>query len=190
MSLHGRIHKRNNLKIYSIFGLLAGVCLTMGSLSCGGKSSSSVGIVFAAGALAPPSSLALSGVSSFAAIVTGDPGAQGVDWTVTCVPAPIPQGSCGTVTEHTASGYPTTYYAPFNFDEQTVPVNGTVTITAASSANPKETVSATIQVTPTPPISVGFNEASPVSMLTGATATLVAIVSNDTLNAGADFTVI
>jgi hypothetical protein len=193
MSRRSLIYKRNNLKsnnlkIYSIFGLLAGVCLAMGSLSCGGGSSGSVGIAFAAGALAPPSSLALSGVSSFAAIVTGDPGAQGVDWTVTCVPAPIPQGSCGTVTEHTASGYPTTYYAPFNFDELTVPVNGTVTITAASSADPTETVSATIQVTPTPPISIGFNEAPPASMLTGATATLVAIVSNDSSNAGADFT--
>jgi hypothetical protein len=188
MSRRGLIYKRNNLKIYSIFGLLAGVCLAMVSLGCGGGSSGSVGITFAPGALAPPSSLALSGVSSFAAIVTGDPGAQGVNWTVTCVPAPIPQGSCGTVTEHTASGYPTTYYAPSNFDEQTVPVNGTVTITAASSADPTETVSATIQVTPTPTISVGFNEAPPASMLTGATATLVAIVSNDSSNAGADFT--
>src|SRR6202050_4769266 len=188
MSRRGLIYKRNNLKIYSMFGLLAGVCLAMVSLGCGGGSSGSVGITFAPGALAPPSSLALSGVSSFAAIVTGDPGAQGVNWTVTCVPAPIPQGSCGTVTEHTASGYPTTSYAPSNFDEQTVPVNGTVTITAASSADPTETVSATIQVTPTPTISVGFNEAPPASMLTGATATLVAIVSNDSSNAGADFT--
>jgi hypothetical protein len=88
MSRRSLIYKRNNLKsnnlkIHSIFGLLAGVCLAMGSLSCGGGSSGSVGIAFAAGALAPPSSLALSGVSSFAAIVTGDPGAQGVDWTVT-----------------------------------------------------------------------------------------------------------
>jgi len=160
----------------------------MGSLSCGGGSSGSVGIAFAAGALAPPSSLALSGTSSFAAIVTGDPDAQGVNWTVTCVPAPIPQGSCGTITEHTASGYPTTYFAPFNFDEQTVPVNGTVTITGASSADPSKTVSATIQVTPTPPISIGFNEAPPASMLTGAPANLVAVVSNDSSNAGADFT--
>ena len=83
MSRRGLIYKRNNLKIYSIFGLLAGVCLAMVSLGCGGGSSGSVGITFAPGALAPPSSLALSGVSSFAAIVTGDPGAQGVNWTVT-----------------------------------------------------------------------------------------------------------
>jgi hypothetical protein len=129
----------------------------------------------------------LSGISNFAAIVAGDPDAKGVNWTVTCVPAPIPQGSCGTITEHTASGYPTTYSAPINYDEQTVPVNGTVTITGASSADPSKTVSATIQVTATPPISVGFNEAPPVSMLTGATANLVAVVLNDSSNAGADF---
>src|SRR5208282_860864 len=59
--------------------------------------------------------------------------------------------------------------------------------TAASSADPTRTVSTTIQVTPIPAISIGFNEAPPVSMLTGATATLVAIVSNDSSNAGADF---
>jgi len=188
MSRCALIHKGNNLKNYSIFWLVAGVCLAMGLMSCGGGSSHSVGITFAGGALAPPTTLALSGVSSFAAIVTGDPDAQGVNWTVTCVPAPIPQGSCGTVTGHTASGYPTTYYAPIDYDEQTVPVNGTVTITAASSADPTETVSVTIQVTATPVISVGFNEAPPASMLTGATATLVAIVSNDSSNAGADFT--
>jgi hypothetical protein len=187
MSRRSLIHQRNNLKIYSIFGLL-GVCLAIGSLSCGGGSSGSVGIAFAAGALAPPPSLALSGVSSFAAIVTGDPDALGVNWTVTCVPAPIPQGSCGTITEHTASGYPATYYAPLNYDEQTVPVNGTVTITAASSADPSETASTTIQVTPTPLISVGFNEAPPASLLTGATANLIAVVSNDSSDAGADFT--
>jgi hypothetical protein len=120
--------------------------------------------------------------------VTGDPGAQGVNWTVTCVPAPIPQGNCGTITAHTASGYPTTYFAPINFDEQNVPVNGTVTITGASSADPTKTVATTIQVTPTPPISIGFNEAPPASMLTGATVNLVAVVSNDSSNAGADFT--
>jgi hypothetical protein len=160
----------------------------MGLLSCGGGSSSSVGIAFAAGALAPPSSLALSGTTTFAAIVTGDPGAKGVNWTVTCIPAPIPQGSCGTITEHTASGYPTTYFAPFNFDEQTVPVNGMVTITGASSADPSKAVTATIQVTATPMISMGFNVAPPASMLTGATANLVAVVLNDSSNAGADFT--
>ena len=187
MSRRSVIHKRNNLSI-SFFGLLAGVCLCMGSLSCGGGSPGSVGIVFAAGAFAPPSSLALSGISSIAAIVTGDPDALGVNWTVTCVPAPIPQGSCGTITAHTASGYPTTYSAPFNFDEQTVPVNGTVTITAASSADSSKTVSTTVQITPAPPISIGFNEAPPDSILTGATANLVAVVSNDSSNEGADFT--
>jgi hypothetical protein len=50
------------------------------------------------------------------------------------------------------------------------------------------TISATIQITPTPPIMIGFNQAPPLSMSTGATANLVAVVTNDPTNAGDDFT--
>jgi hypothetical protein len=189
MSRRGVMLTKNHFKISSIVGLLTGVCLAIGSLSCGGGSSSgSLGITFAPGILAPPPSLGLSQISNFAAVVSGDPGAQGVNWTVTCVPAPIPQGSCGTITAHTASGYPTTYSAPFNFNQQTVPVGGTVTIMAASTADPSKSVSTTIQITPTPAIAVGFNRAPPTSMLTGATANIVVVVSNDTSGAGDDFT--
>jgi hypothetical protein len=187
MSRRSAIHKTNNFMVHPILALLTGACLTLGLLSCGG-SSNSAGIAFAGSTLAPPRSLALSSISDFAAVVTGDPNSLGVNWTVTCVPAPIPQGSCGTITPHTASGYPTTYSAPINFDELTVPVNGTVVITAASTANPSMTVSATIQITPTQPISLGFNEAPPLSMLTGATATVVVVVTNDSTNAGDDLT--
>ena len=61
MSRRGLIYKRNNLKIYSIFGLLAGVCLAMVSLGCGGGSSGSVGITFAPGALLLPRRLLCQG---------------------------------------------------------------------------------------------------------------------------------
>jgi len=180
---------RNYFRISAVIAFVCAVCLVLGSLSCGGGSGSgSIGITFAGGALAPPTSLGLSQIASFAAVVTGDPNSDGVNWTVTCVPAPLPQGTCGTITAHTASGYPTNYTAPYNYDEQTVPVGGTVTITAASTANPSQTATTTIQITPTPPISVGFNEAPPASMLTGATADLVVVVSNDSTNAGDDFT--
>jgi hypothetical protein len=177
----------NNFRVHPVFTLLGAACVALGLLSCGG-SSKSVGINFAGGALTPPASLALSGISDFAAVVTGDPNALGVNWSVTCVPAPIPQGSCGAITAHTASGYPTTYSAPFNFDEQTVPVGGTVTITAASTADPSMTASTTIQITPTPPISISFNQAPPASILTGATSNLVVVVSNDATGAGDDLT--
>jgi hypothetical protein len=185
MSRRSVIDRKNHFRIYALFALFAVSCL--GLLNCGG-SSKSLGINFAQGALTPPTALALSGISDFAAVVTGDPNSMGVNWSVTCTPAPIPQGTCGTIVPHTASGYPTTYTAPFNFDEQTVPVGGTVTITAASTANPSATVSTTIQITATPPISVGFNDVPPVSMSTGATANVVVVVSNDSTGAGDDLT--
>ena len=187
MSRRSDIHKTNHFRMHSIFGIAAAACLAIVSVSCGGGSNS-VKIAFAQGTAAPPTSLALSGISDITAVVSGDPNAMGVNWSVTCVPAPIPQGTCGTITAHTASGYPTTYSAPFNFDELTVPVNGTVAITAASSADPSATVSTTIQITPTPPVSIGFNQAPPLSMLTGATANVVLVVTNDSTNAGDDLT--
>lgn len=182
------MRKRNYCGISSMVALLVGLGLTMGSLSCSSSGSNNVAISFAAGTLAPPTSLGLSAITNFAAVVTGDPQSQGVNWAVTCTPAPIPQGTCGTITEHTASGYPTTYSAPVNFDQQTVPVGGTVTITATSTADSSKSINVTIQITPTPAISVGFNVAPPLSMSTGATANLVVVVSNDTSNAGADLT--
>jgi len=66
-----------------------------------------------------------------------------------------------------------------------VPVGGTVTVTAASTANPSQSVSATIQIT-VPQTSVAFNQAPPASMLTGATANVVVYASNDPINKGVD----
>jgi hypothetical protein len=186
MSRASVVHKRDHFGTSSILGLLAGICLTLGSLSCSSGSSNTIGIAFAAGTLAPPTSLGLSAIANFAALITGDPQSQGVNWTVTCTPAPIPQGTCGTIIEHTASGYPTTYSAPFDFDQLTVPVGGTVNITAASTADTSKSVTVTIQITPTPPISVGFSEVPPLSMLTGATANLVVVILNDSTAAGDD----
>ena len=177
-----------SVKVKSGVWLIAGLCAVLGVSSCGGGGTSgqSMSISFAPAPLAPPSSLALSAITSFAAVVTGDPGAKGVNWTVTCIPAPVPKASCGTITPHTASGYPTTYSSPFNFNEQTVPVGGTVTITAASTTDPTKSVTTSIQITPAPAISVGFNVAPPTSMLTGVTANVAVVVQNDSSNAGVD----
>lgn len=178
---------RDGKSALALFGSLVLIAVTLASCG-GGKSSNPLGIAFAAVPLAPPASLALSQITSFAAVVTGDAAAQGVNWTVTCVPANAPHATCGTITSHTASDYPTTYTAPLNFDELTVPVGGTVTITAASATDPSKSVTATIQITVLPAITVGFNQAPPASMLTGATANLVVFVQNDLLNAGDDLT--
>ena len=188
MSSYDIIHIGRNLRVRPVLLLVAGTCLVLGSLSCGGAGhpGSSVVIAFAPVPLAPPTSMALSTIASFAAVVSGDPQAQGVNWTVSCTPAAAPEASCGTITSHTASGYPTTYTAPFNYDGLTVPVGGTVTITAAATADPGQSVSATVQITVEPPISVGFNQTPPLSMLTGATANVVVFVANDPSNAGDD----
>jgi hypothetical protein len=67
-----------------------------------------------------------------------------------------------------------------------IPVGGTVTVTAASTADSTQNVSASIQITAEPVISIAFNKAPPASVLTGATADVVVYVSNDSTNAGAD----
>lgn len=154
----------------------------------GGKSSDPIAITFSPGTLAPPTSLALSQVTTFAAVVSGDSSAQGVNWTVTCTPGAAPQANCGTITAHTASGYPTTYTGPSAFNNQSLPVGGTVVITAASTTDPTKNVTATVQITFAPAITVGFNQAPPASMLTGAMANLVVVAQNDATNAGVDFT--
>ena len=183
--------KLPNGQARQILLLAVGVCLVLGLMSCGGSgnSSHSLSIAFAAVPLAPPSSLGLANVVSVAAVVNGDPGGQGVNWTVTCVPGTGKNATCGSVTAHTASGYPTTYTAPTGTSTPTsyIPVGGTVTLTATSTADTSKTISATIQITLLQPIVVGFNTAPPASMLTGGTANLVAVVNFDSTNAGVDF---
>lgn len=171
-----------------VLWLVAAVCLLLLSLSCGGgHSGSSPSIAFAAVPLAPPASLGLTEVVSVAAVVSGNSGAQGVNWAVTCTPGTYNGAGCGTITAHTASGYPATYAAPGPLNQaNAIPVGGTVTVTATSTADPTQNVSATIQITAEPLVSVAFNQAPPASMLTGATANVVVYVSNDSTNAGAD----
>ena len=176
---------RDRSSALAVFASVVLVAMTLSSCG-GGRAGNSIAIAFAVAPLAPPTSLALSQITTFAAVVTGDSQAQGVNWFVACTPANAPQASCGTITSHTASGYPTTYAAPVNYNERTVPVGGTVTIMATSTADPSKIVSATVQITVLPPITVGFNQAPPVSMLTGATANLVVVVQNDSSNAGDD----
>jgi hypothetical protein len=190
MSYYGiMLTKSDQVRIAPILGLVAAVCLQLAFLGCSGGSHSgaSPSIAFAALPLAPPASLGLGTTVSVAAIVSSDPGAQGVNWTVTCTPGTYQGADCGTITAHTASGYPTTYAAPGPLNTPSaIPAGGTVTITAASTTDPSQTISATIQITAQPPISIAFNQAPPASMLTGASANVIVYVGNDSTNAGAD----
>ena len=87
-----------------------------------------------------PSSVTAGGTLSVNATVSNDPGAGGVDWTVTCT------GTCGSFTAaHTVSGTATTFDAP-----AVPPTGGTVTITATAHDAPNPFVSAVVTITPTP----------------------------------------
>jgi hypothetical protein len=88
---------------------------------------------------APTVNLPVGTATNLIAVVTFDSNNAGVDWSASCQST-----SCGSFNPaHTASGQLTTYTAP-----QTVPTDGLVTITAASTTTP--TTAATAQVTITP----------------------------------------
>lgn len=86
----------------------------------------------------PPASLQTNATALMSASVQNDSQNLGVDWSVTCG-----SSNCGSFNpSHTQSGVETTYTAP-----PTVPTGGTVTITAASTADPTKTVSAMVTIT-------------------------------------------
>jgi Putative Ig domain len=126
-----------------------------------------------------PSSVTAGGTLGVTATVTNDPGAGGVDWTVSC-----PDVGCGSFNPtHTASGAQTTYTAPPG-----VPTGGTVTITATATDAPSPQVSAVVTVNP-PPVQIVFTLSPPSSLAVNGTANVSATVSNDPGNAGVDWTV-
>jgi len=87
----------------------------------------------------PGGAIEISSTASLVATVGNDPANAGVDWSVTCANP----GACGSFSPtHTASGATTTYTAP-----AAPPIGGTVTITAASTAQPNQTAMQTVTVT-------------------------------------------
>lgn len=124
---------------------------------------------------APPASLTVGTTATIAATVTNDSANGGVDWS--CTPA----ATCGTFSAaNTASGATTTYTAPV--------AAGNVTIVAASHT--KSTVTASANVTiiaATPAITVSLSSPPPTSLVVSTTASIAATVTNDSANAGVDW---
>lgn len=85
-------------------------------------------------------SVPTAGTGSLTATVANDGGGKGVDWSVTCANTLSP-GKCGSITSHTASGVAATYTAPSVAD---IAVGSTVVITATSTADPAQSVAATV----------------------------------------------
>jgi hypothetical protein len=121
-----------------------------------------------------PQSLAADATASITATVVGDSTNAGVDWS--CTPA----AACGSFNPaHTASGAATTYTAPGTA--------GSVTITATSTASGKAIATATISITGAPAVALSLAP-PPATLTTNGTTSLTATVTNDSTNAGVDWT--
>ena len=130
-------------------------------------------------------------VLTFGATVYGDPANLGADWTVTC---PTPDGPvvCGSGLHSTAGGtipFTVPQMVTDPVTQQTVSVVGTaITITAFATADhSKYAIYGPLPVTA--PISISITQQPPATMLTGATAQVIAVVANDTTNSGVSWLV-
>ena len=133
--------------------------------------------------MAPPASVNVGGNFMVSAVVTDDNSNRGVNWTVSCGGA-----SCGSFSAaQTASGTATTYTAP-----NMVPSGGTVTITATSITNSSRSASANVNVS-AGNVAITFSTPPPPATLSTAanfnTASLTAVVANDPLSQGVDWSV-
>jgi hypothetical protein len=128
---------------------------------------------------AAPGTLTTAATANLTAVVTNDSQNKGVTWTVTCS-----SSSCGSFNPtSTASGTATAYTAP-----SAVPTSGTVTVTATSVTDTTKTASAIITITAPAAITVALNPTPPTSLVVGTTASLTAIVSNDSQTKGVTWT--
>lgn len=116
--------------------LVFALCGIAGLASCGSNPNTPITVAFTTGFL-PPGAMATSTSAGIAATVSNDTRNLGVRWSVTCGSSP-----CGSFSSTTSpSTVPTTYESPAS-----VPKGNSVTVTAASIADPTETVSATITI--------------------------------------------
>lgn len=173
------------MKYRQSVSLIAIAASTLWLTACGGSGGSSsnptppaaISVAFSAQA---PSSLVTSATASLTAIVSNDSKNAGVNWS--CAPS----SACGSFSAaSTASGAATTYTAP-----AAVPTAGTVTVTATSVTDTTKTASATITITaPAPAITVTLTPTPPSSLVSGTTASLTAVVANDSKSAGVNWSV-
>jgi hypothetical protein len=137
----------------------------------------------------PPSSMQINATATnVTAVVANDPNVAGVTWTATCVGA-----ACGSFNPATTlSNGRTTYTAP-----SAVPSGNTVTITATSVTDTTKSISVTVTITgppppPPPPLPIAVS-VLPTNIYVFASGQLrvghlAAVVSNDSANAGVDWT--
>ena len=132
----------------------------------------------------PPSTMFTNATATVIAVVQNDPTNSGVNWSVSCATAP-----CGTVVPpHTASGAPAVFTAPPVVPGSIQNPNTAVTIIAQSAVSASSTIE--VGVTIVAPITVQLTQIVPNNTIVqGSSVPLVATISNDTANAGVDWTV-
>ncbi len=162
---------RIRIGVSVVFALLAGLLI-----GCGGGSSTPTNPTppTITGTLTgAPSSLSVGATAQLTVTVSNDSSNGGVDWS--CATAP-----CGSFSPtHTASGAATTYTAPTSA--------GTVTINATSTTSGKAIATATITINAATSVSVAISGA-PASLTVNGTSSITATVTNDSTNAGVDWT--
>jgi hypothetical protein len=136
-----------------------------------------------------PSSAAIGSILQLGATVAGDPANLGANWTVYC-PTPIGVVACASL--HSIAGGTVAFTIPSAVTipgtTQTAPLLGaSLTITAFATADHSFSTSSILTVTA--PITISVTEAPPTTLLTNATAPVIAVVSNDTSNAGVTWVV-
>jgi hypothetical protein len=134
---------------------------------------------------APPATLLTNATAPVTAVVSNDPTNSGVDWIVQCQSTP-----CGTVTpSHTVSGVAAIYTAPPTVPSPNPPPGFQVTITAYATATGTNLLSS-VTLNIVAPVSVKITGGITNStIVTNASAPLVATVSNDFANMGVDWAV-
>jgi hypothetical protein len=124
-------------------------------------------------------------VINLGASVTGDPANLGTDWTATCstVNGPV---TCSPSGLHSPAGGTAAFVVPQIIQNQSL-VGTSIIITGLATADHSFTVAA--EFTVTAPITINITEAPPSTMLTNATAPVIAVVTNDTTNSGVTWSV-
>jgi hypothetical protein len=132
----------------------------------------------------PPASMVTNATANVVAVVQNDPTNSGVQWHVSCASA-----SCGTISpQQTASGVAAVYTAPADLPSATNPV---VLISAQAAAAPSAASSNDkVAVTIVLPLSLKITQnVANGTIVQNHSAPLIAAVSNDTANAGVDWSV-
>jgi hypothetical protein len=133
----------------------------------------------------PPATFPSGGSLSLTAIVAGDPSNAGIDWKATCGIIDCSSSFNGA---HSAAGSPTTFIVPVQSVTFPTIVGSTVTVTAFATADHNFSASATFVVSG--PVSINITQGPPSTLLTNATAVLIAVVTNDNTNSGVTWTVV